>query len=139
MNNNQNTLKPRLTQFELIALHPDELRKQMRERQRAYRKYRRQQTRKQQTRKQAWGVQDGRCYLCQREIGTDCKGVIDHDHRCCAIGKSCEVCRRGLACQRCNSLIGLAGDDAELLETIAQNLRQAVAAVTQRLADLASD
>lgn len=80
-----------------------------------------------------WREQDGCCYLCGRELGPHRMAVIEHDHRCCPPNKSCAVCRRGLACYPCNSIIGLAADDPDLLETIARNLRPALAAVTERL------
>lgn len=81
-----------------------------------------------------WRAQDGLCYLCQRPLGPDRKGVIDHDHRCCPNLKSCPTCRRGLACSPCNRIIGLANDDPERLELIARNLRVALETVTSKLA-----
>ena len=81
-----------------------------------------------------WQAQDGRCYLCERPMGPDLMAVIEHDHRCCPNGKSCAICRRGLACERCNWLLGLAGDDPDLLELAARNFRPVSDAVTARLA-----
>lgn len=46
---------------------------------------------------------------------------------------SCAYCRRGLACGQCNTLIGMAGDDAERLVRIARNLGAAVAATRARI------
>lgn len=80
-----------------------------------------------------WKEQDGKCYLCERPLGPGLMAVIEHDHRCCPMGKSCDDCRRGLACNRCNSLIAYAEDDADLLALIAANLRPAVEKVTARL------
>lgn len=83
-----------------------------------------------------WQAQDGLCYLCKRELDpatTD----IDHDHSCCPQGKSCKVCRRGLACRKCNSLIGFADDDPVLLRRIADELEAAKSAVTERKASAA--
>jgi len=81
-----------------------------------------------------WAEQDGRCYLCGDEMGPARMAVIEHDHRCCPAGRSCQVCRRGLACDRCNWIVGYVQDDADLLERIAGNLRTAVDTVTRRLA-----
>jgi hypothetical protein len=67
-----------------------------------------------------WAEQDGCCYLCGEPLAG--KVNVDHDHSCCPPGKSCRLCRRGLACTRCNTLVGLAGDDPTLLRRIAANL-----------------
>lgn len=86
-------------------------------------------------------TQDGRCYLCGDSLTYD-KAVIEHDHRCCppvptrrgVRTGSCPYCRRGLACGRCNTLIGMAGDDPGRLRRIADALAAAQAAVDARLA-----
>lgn len=79
--------------------------------------------------------QDGRCYLCGGLLPRGGYAVaIDHDHRCCPSRQSCSYCRRGLACQSCNVLIGHARDDPRLLRQIADNLEAAIADVTRRLA-----
>jgi hypothetical protein len=71
-------------------------------------------------------AQDGLCYLCGDLLPDDPSEVsIDHDHRCCPSGFSCRSCRRGLAHDQCNTLIGLAGDDPARLRRIAANLAQA--------------
>jgi Recombination endonuclease VII len=76
-----------------------------------------------------WQSQDGRCYLGGESLA-DAKSVhIDHDHSCCPENYSCDQCRRGLACNRCNVLIGLAGDDPERLRRIADNLDRAAARI----------
>lgn len=80
-----------------------------------------------------WDQQDGRCYLCGQPVTLE-SAKIEHDHRCCPHGWSCKYCRRGLACHNCNTIIGLAGDDAEVLRRIAANLEAAMAAVTERMA-----
>lgn len=73
-------------------------------------------------------AQDGRCYLCEEplQLGVRTRVNIDHDWRCCPSGKSCAFCRRGLACKRCNLLIGRVSDDPELLRRIADNLEAAL-------------
>ena len=78
---------------------------------------------------QIWDAQEGRCWLCGREMLLESHhpetGVIDHNHKIGCHprkGKSCEDCRRGIACDRCNRLIGMVDDDAELLRVIANRL-----------------
>ena len=78
-------------------------------------------------------AQDGRCYLC-REPLDDNDAAIDHDHRCCPPRWSCALCQRGIACQRCNRLIGIVKDDAALLRRIADGLEVAAAAAGERIA-----
>lgn len=83
-------------------------------------------------------AQQGRCYLCGDLLPAERrKWRIDHDHRCCPQGTSCRDCRRGLACNNCNTLIGMAFDDPERLRRIAANLEAVLADVTRRLADRA--
>jgi Recombination endonuclease VII len=73
-----------------------------------------------------WAAQDGRCYLCGDPLSEDGRAVVvEHDHRCCPPGRSCPLCRRGLAHHVCNAVIGLAGDDPKLLRRIAANLAKA--------------
>lgn len=81
-----------------------------------------------------WRQQDGRCYLCGEEVEM-AAAVLDHDHRCHREGYNCTVCRRGIACQRCNKVIGLARDEPALLRLIARNLELALADVDERLAN----
>jgi len=83
-----------------------------------------------------WAKQGGKCYLCGIYLVPDAGSylVLDHDHRCCPEQKSCPYCRRGLACDKCNALIGMADDDPDLLRQIADALEVAKADVTARLA-----
>jgi Recombination endonuclease VII len=81
-----------------------------------------------------WAAQDGRCYLCERPLTPGPDTVIDHDHTCCPRTKSCAYCRRGLACRKCNALVGSADDDPELLQVITSNLKTAVEATRARIA-----
>ena len=83
-----------------------------------------------------WTEQDGRCYLCGDplpENGDYHAVVVEHDHRHCPPGRSCAVCRRGLACLCCNRLIGLARDDPKRLSRVAANLARAKRRVTANL------
>lgn len=82
-----------------------------------------------------WRAQDGRCYLCCELLPSNSRQVhVDHDHSCCGPRRSCGYCRRGLACERCNTLIGRGADDPELLRKIADNLEAALADVRERIA-----
>ena len=67
-----------------------------------------------------WEQQKGCCYLCGDELERG-HVHIDHDHGCCKEGKSCILCRRGLACRGCNWIIGWAGESVEKLRRIADN------------------
>lgn len=79
--------------------------------------------------------QDGRCCYCERPLPEDGKQVhVDHDHSCtCGPKQSCLHCRRGLACQNCNFVVGNAGDDPDRLEVIAVNLRRLKSAARERI------
>jgi recombination endonuclease VII len=79
-----------------------------------------------------WKEQNGKCYLCGDDLDDADKIGTDHDHRCCGPDKSCEVCRRGIACIECNSLIGLAKDDPDRLRRAADALEFAQAGVDAR-------
>jgi hypothetical protein len=80
--------------------------------------------------------QNGRCYLCGTELTPGARNAInvDHDHDHCPAGKSCPVCRRGLACNRCNSAIGLLEDDPALMRQVADRLEAAQAITRARIA-----
>lgn len=77
-----------------------------------------------------WEAQQGRCYLCGRDMDPD-DAHVEHWHGCAAHGpkKSCRYCRRGLAHQNCNIVVGQAADDPSLLRIIADNLERANAEV----------
>jgi hypothetical protein len=87
-----------------------------------------------------WQAQDGACYLCGKPLDKDVEPmdkaaiVIEHDHSHCATGRSCDLCRRGLAHRICNTVIGLAGDDPVLLRKMADALEAAMSAVAERVA-----
>lgn len=88
---------------------------------------------------QLWEAQDGKCYLCGDPLDRSKRlGVqLDHDHSCCPTGRTCEKCRRGLCCNRCNTLIAWAMDDPERMHRIASNLEVAKALVRQRMENAA--
>lgn len=82
-------------------------------------------------------AQDGKCYLCGDELAYDA-AVVDHDHACCRPISvkptvSCAYCRRGLACERCNHVVGHAGDDPERLVRIAASLAAVLPIVRARI------
>ena len=82
-----------------------------------------------------WDAQQGRCYLCGRDMDPD-DAHVEHWHGCAAHGpkKSCRHCRRGLAHQNCNLVVGWAADDPSLLRVIADNLERANADIAARQA-----
>ncbi len=83
---------------------------------------------------QMWEDQDGQCYLGDHPLPDERRKIaIDHDHSHCPPGKSCATCRRGLACSPCNTAIGLARDDPQMLRVIADSLERAHAAARQRI------
>jgi len=63
--------------------------------------------------------QAGLCAICRRppEQGRVKRLVVDHDHRCCPANRSCGECVRGLLCNWCNRLLGMATDDPERLRS----------------------
>jgi len=79
--------------------------------------------------------QDNRCAVCRIHVSEIKDGsaktrplVIDHDHRCCDMQKgrrlSCGECVRALLCRRCNTALGMVGDDIALLESLVAYLRK---------------
>lgn len=84
-------------------------------------------------------AQNGCCYLCGETLeGVPQKMIaVDHDHDCCESGKdtkSCSACRRGLAHAWCNQLIGLAGEDMDVLRAIIANFERVNAETKARIA-----
>lgn len=69
--------------------------------------------------------QGGVCRICRKpetathQSGTLRRLAVDHDHKCCPGKKSCGKCVRGLLCARCNSAIGLVGEDLAVIERMA--------------------
>lgn len=58
--------------------------------------------------------QGGCCAICRRPPDPSSRMkrlVVDHDHQCCPKNPACGKCVRGLLCQWCNRLLGLAVDD----------------------------
>lgn len=71
-----------------------------------------------------WIESNGCCYLCGDPVPLN-DAVRDHDHACCPrrARAACGRCWRGITHDRCNRIIGIAGDDPDLLARIASNLR----------------
>ena len=67
-------------------------------------------------------LKDPRCKICGTKDPAKVKAgrsgwCIDHDHSCCPGSKSCGKCVREVLCVTCNSLIGFAKDDPEVLKS----------------------
>jgi hypothetical protein len=97
-------------------------------------------------REAAYRDQDGDCYLCLRAMPPlpSPRVHVDHDATCPVCGpstkagtRSCPACRRGLAHAACNQIIGLAGEDMNLLAVIVDSFLPVQAAVRQRIAEKA--
>jgi hypothetical protein len=54
-------------------------------------------------------AQGGGCAICgTKESGISGKRFhIDHNHNCCPPEKGCDLCRRGILCNRCNLKLGI--------------------------------
>lgn len=75
--------------------------------------------------------QRGTCFLCLRPMTRE-DARIDHDHTVCPErAHSCLRCRRGMAHDRCNKLIGLAEDSPDLLRVIADALAARIKELTR--------
>jgi hypothetical protein len=81
-----------------------------------------------------WEAQDGRCYLCRKPLKPGRGTQMDHDHSCCPSGISCRICRRGLACGGCNTILSRVNDDPDLLHLIADNFAPVLLATRARIA-----
>jgi hypothetical protein len=79
--------------------------------------------------------QGGRCCYCERPLPENPRQIhIDHDHSCtCGPKKSCQYCRRGLACEACNTVIGKVAEDWDRLERMAANGRRLQAEAQARI------
>ena len=60
--------------------------------------------------------EQGGCKICKAtEPGGTGYWHVDHDHKCCGDRFSCDNCRRGILCNRCNLMLGMAKDSKEIL------------------------
>ena len=63
--------------------------------------------------------QGGGCSICHtKDTGSKPSFSIDHDRLCCPGDKACEKCVRGILCTRCNTGLGQARDDVEILTSM---------------------
>lgn len=75
-------------------------------------------------------AQMGCCYLCGEPLPVEPRKVhVDHDHSCCRGSRSCGTCIRGLACEACNTGVGMFGDDPDRMRRVADSLEMANARV----------
>lgn len=72
-----------------------------------------------------WKAQNGLCALCGGVLDYE-ETVVDHDHDCCPgpVRSSCGNCDRGGLHAMCNSLLGFANDDIELLQKATEYLKR---------------
>lgn len=66
-------------------------------------------------------LQGNRCAICR--VPPYEQFCIDHDRSCCPKKGSCGLCVRGILCRKCNTLLGLADDNAETLKGAIEYLR----------------
>lgn len=75
-----------------------------------------------------WSLQEGCCGVCKNPIPrSGIKAQIDHNHSnicVCIKRKTCNKCRRGLLCPKCNKLLGLAHDDISILLSAIEYLQK---------------
>ncbi len=72
-------------------------------------------------------AQHGMCAVCHIDNPGTKTGVwvVDHDHACHPGRRGCIKCVRGLLCNPCNSMLGLAEDNPELLRSAIAYLENA--------------
>ena len=59
--------------------------------------------------------QNGLCAICGQPPKPNRSLCVDHNHTCCPTDKTCGYCSRGLLCDSCNHLLGMAEDDVRVL------------------------
>src|SRR5271157_3265272 len=65
--------------------------------------------------------QNHQCLICGKSLLS--RLVVDHDHACCAGEITCGKCVRGILCNACNRLLGMAHDSIEVLNNAIQYLK----------------
>ena len=73
--------------------------------------------------------QGSRCAICRTDNAK--KWCIDHDHKCCPVGKTgtrktCGKCVRGILCDPCNVGIAKLGDNPTILTAAIEYLTRGV-------------
>ena len=67
--------------------------------------------------------QGGLCAVCLEPPRAGRRLSVDHDHDCCpGKGRSCGECIRGLLCQNCNALLGMAAERIDILRSAIEYL-----------------
>jgi hypothetical protein len=66
-------------------------------------------------------AQGGVCAICKgaETDATRFRFSVDHDRKCCPTDRTCGKCVRGLLCNTCNRLLGMAADDPQRLRNAA--------------------
>lgn len=59
--------------------------------------------------------QNNRCLICGVEFDSKTKGVVDHNHKTGLV--------RGILCNKCNTLLGMANENIEVLENAIKYLK----------------
>ena len=65
--------------------------------------------------KDLFNKQENKCAICECEFDENNKGFVDHSHITNKV--------RGLLCTRCNTLLGMANDNIEILERAIKYLK----------------
>lgn len=68
--------------------------------------------------------QNGLCAICNNPEKKKKRLSIDHDHSCCPESYSCGRCIRGLLCSSCNTFLGNAKDDINILQSAINYLQK---------------
>lgn len=69
-------------------------------------------------------AQGNGCAICGGLNGNGRMLCVDHDHGCCPGKKACGRCARSLLCTKCNTGIGMFGDDIALLQAAIDYLKR---------------
>jgi len=71
--------------------------------------------------------QGNACAICGSHFSGNRKSAVhvDHDHSCCETVPTCGKCNRGLICGNCNTMLGMAKDNFEILQKAATYLQTA--------------
>lgn len=68
--------------------------------------------------------QNGVCAICKNPEMNKSRLSVDHDHSCCPGHRSCGKCIRGLLCSNCNTFLGNAKDNIDILQAAIQYLQK---------------
>ena len=64
------------------------------------------------------------CAACGTEAPGGHGWVVDHDHSCCPGHITCGLCVRGILCGKCNTALGLVGDNLNTLNQLINYLKE---------------